>query len=118
MSTFHVSYAICCTVETNHDVAYVYHYLENIALLSIGHVKCGSLPQIQKQRNRMGDEKFENQQNFGCGSGLYLKQNHVKIGAQKKGHQWRSQGGGWDLKLVHGSIKPPVWSRRFVAKFV
>ncbi len=31
--------------------------------------------------------------------------------------QWRSQGGGVDFKLVHDSIKPPVWSRRFVAKF-
>ncbi len=30
--------------------------------------------------------------------------------------QWRSQGG--DFKRVHDSIKPPVWSRRFVAKFV
>ncbi len=26
------------------------------------------------------------------------------------------QGGG-DFKLVHDSIKPPVWSRRFVVKF-
>ncbi len=32
--------------------------------------------------------------------------------------QWRSQGGGGDFKLVRDSIKPLVWSRRFVAKFV
>ncbi len=33
--------------------------------------------------------------------------------------QWRSQGGGGGgFKLVHDSIKPQVWSRRFVTKFV
>ncbi len=32
--------------------------------------------------------------------------------------QWHSQGGERTFKLVHDSIKPPVWSGRFVAKFV
>ncbi len=29
-----------------------------------------------------------------------------------------AMGGRGDFKLVHDSIKTPVWSRRFVAKFV
>ncbi len=29
-----------------------------------------------------------------------------------------ASGGGGDFKLVHDSIKSPVWSRRFVARFV
>ncbi len=32
-------------------------------------------------------------------------------------HQWRSQRDG-NFKRLHDSIKPPIWSRRFVAKFV
>ncbi len=42
----------------------------------------------------------------------------AQLAAQRVSQCRCQERGGGNFKLVHDSIKPPVWSRRFVAKFV